>query len=206
MRDVLPNERLSRLLQLEHFHFWFVGRRALIARLLDRHLKDKSRLILDLGCGVGAMLEMLTQQGHLVVGLDIRPECLHFVRERLRSASVLQAEASHLPLKDNSLGAVMLLDVLEHLNDEAALMEVRRVLEPRGMVVITVPAMPGLWSYRDRAAGHIRRYTHSQLSSLLVNSEFRVQEMRYYQFLLFPLVWISRPKKYFVASDSLSLS
>jgi SAM-dependent methyltransferase len=85
-----------------------------------------------------------------------------------------------------------LLDVLEHVDDTRALAEARRVLRPGGLLLITVPAMPWLWSYRDRAAGHRRRYTRSALRRLAEDCGFEVAELRYYQCALLPLVAASR--------------
>ncbi|MEW6231240.1 MAG: class I SAM-dependent methyltransferase [Chloroflexota bacterium] len=185
-------DRLSRLSQLERWHFWFVGRRALIERLLNRYLNGKDQFVLDLGCGTGLMLETLMRRGYRVVGLDLRPEGLYTTRQRLPHSWLLQADTSHLPLKEEAFGVVTLLDVLEHVDDGVLLSEIYRVMQPGGWAVITVPAMPWLWSYRDEAAGHLRRYTRQQLGRMLANAHLHVQEIRYYQCLLLPLVVITR--------------
>jgi ubiquinone/menaquinone biosynthesis C-methylase UbiE len=185
-------DRLLRLAQIERQHFWFVGRRTLIQRLLDKHLNRKGQLILDLGCGTGSMLELLTRRDQRVVGLDLRPEGLRKMRRKLPEVWLLQAEATNLPLMDGAFDAVLALDILEHVDDQRLLAEVQRVLRPGGLAIISVPAMPWLWSYRDEAAGHLRRYTQRRLISVLDGAQLRVQELRYYQFVLFPLVMAAR--------------
>ena len=184
--------QLVRLSQLERWHFWFVGRRVLIDRLLDKYLNGKAQFVLDLGCGTGLMVDILMQQGHRVVGLDIRPEGLRATRQAQPESWLLQAEATHLPLAENVFDAVMLLDVLEHVDDRALLAGVHRILRPGGLVLITVPAMPWLWSGRDEAAHHLRRYTRRHLSRVLGNAQFSIEEVRYYQCLLMPIVAITR--------------
>lgn len=185
-------DRLSRLSQIELRHFWFVGRRVLLDQLLNRFLGNKAQQVLDLGCGTGLMVDILMRQGHHVVGLDLRPEGLSAIHKALPQSWLLQAEATRLPLKENTFDAVMLLDVLEHVDDRLLLAEVRRVLRPGGVAVITVPAMPWLWSYRDEAAGHLRRYTRRQLTGLLDGAQFQLLKISYYQCLLFPLVLVTR--------------
>lgn len=185
-------ERLSRLSQLEQWHFWFVGRRVLIDRLFKRYLNDTAQPILDVGCGTGLLLKILMHNGYRVVGLDLRPEGLYTTRQAFPRSSLLQADATHLPLRDNVFGAVILLDILEHVDDQLLLAEVRRVLRPGGWALITVPANPRLWSYRDEAAGHLRRYPRRELLRVISNAQLRLQEVRYYQCLLLPLMVITR--------------
>jgi SAM-dependent methyltransferase len=104
----------------------------------------------------------------------------------------MRADATRLPIADNVFGAVLLLDVLEHVDDHAALAEVHRVLRPGGVAVITVPAVPWLWSYRDEAAGHLRRYGRRQLVQAITGARLAVLAVQYYQCLLFPLVAATR--------------
>jgi len=188
----LPPDRLGRLSRAEGWHFWFVGRRALVDQLLGRYLPPDGRPLLDLGCGTGLQLRELSVRGYRMLGVDVRPEGLMETRAALPGARVLRGSATKLPLADHSLGGVLLLDVLEHVDDGAALAEVRRVLRPGGAAVITVPALPFLWSHRDEAAGHLRRYTRRGLSRAVSLAGLELMELRFYQFLLFPVVLLSR--------------
>ncbi|MDO8671771.1 MAG: class I SAM-dependent methyltransferase [Dehalococcoidia bacterium] len=185
-------ERLSRLSEIERWHYWFIGRRALLLTLLRNYLGAEDQLILDIGCGTGLMLQVLAQQGLRAVGTDLRPEGLHAISHVLPGARIAQAEATHLPFLDNAFSAAMLLDVIEHTDDRAVLEEAFRVLRPGGHAIIVAPAMPFLWSYRDEAAGHLRRYSRKLFLEVLAHADLEVREVRYYQCLLFPLVAISR--------------
>lgn len=187
-----PLARLTRLAEIERWHFWFIGRRKLIARLLDKYLRNREGLLLDLGCGTGLMVENLVRAGYRVVGLDRLPEGLTVARQLGGGAWPVQSEATRLPLRSGVFGGVLLLDVLEHVEEKELLHEVRRILAPGGVLVITVPAIPWLWSYRDEAAGHLRRYRRRQLARLLEAGGFQVKEMRFYQCILFPMVLLTR--------------
>lgn len=186
-------ERLGRLAQLEGWHFWFAGRRMLVERMLDRFPAGKGQLVLDVGCGTGAMVRSLAARDYRVVGLDLHPEGLRAARSEAAPWRLIRADARRLPVADEAVGAVLLLDVLEHTDDRAALAEVHRVLRPSGVAIITVPAVPWLWSHRDEAAGHLCRYSRRRLLDAVAGARLAVETVRYYQCLLFPLMVVARP-------------
>ena len=190
--EMFSPDRLARLATIEDRHFWFVGRRALLKRLLQRYLRITSAFVVDVGCGTGDMVALMMGRGYRVLGLDLRPEGLEVRHERVPEATFVRGDVAALPLAGSSCDAVTLLDVLEHVDDVAALKEVRRILRPEGLLFLTVPAFPWLWSYRDKAAGHRRRYSRRGLCRLLTESGFAVQDLRFYQFLLFPALLLTR--------------
>lgn len=184
--------RLARLAELEDWHFWFLARRDLIRRLIRRHLHRQAAFILDVGCGTGSILAELSRDGHRVMGVDSRREGLRRIGPTLPSALLAQADATLLPLRPGSADLVLLLDVLEHVPDHLALEEVRRVLRPGGKAIIAVPAFTKLWSYRDVGAGHRRRYSREQVLALARGAGLEVCEVRHFQFLLLPILALSR--------------
>lgn len=184
-RSASTSSHVDRIRRAEGWHFWFRGRRALVGRLLARHAVSKEQRILDVGCGTGLLAERLRRRGFRVVGLD------RVVGEH-RGAPTIRADAVRLPINDGSVDVCLFLDVLEHVDDRAALAEARRVLRPGGLAILSVPAAPSVWSHRDRVAGHLRRYSRRGLVRVLSGAGFRVEEIRYYQFLLFPLFLVSR--------------
>lgn len=184
--------RLRRLAELEDWHFWFTARRSLIHRLIRRHLRQGPAVVLDVGCGTGSMLTALAGDGHRVIGVDYRREGLRGIRSNLPSALLAQADAIRLPVRPDSVGLLLLLDVLEHVPDDQALGEVRRVLRPGGKAIIAVPARAGLWSYRDDDAGHLRRYSSQQLLALAGAAQLEVCEVRYFLFFLLPILALAR--------------
>jgi SAM-dependent methyltransferase len=183
--------RLSRISEIEAWHFWFVGRRALVDRLVDRHVPPNA-IVLDLGCGTGSTLIGLARKGRRAIGMDVRPEGLAALRNADDSVALVRGDASALPFVNAGVDAVILLDVLEHVDDRQLLAQLLEILRPGGKLVITVPALPSLWSYRDEDAGHWRRYTRASLIDTLRAAGFEVVEVRYYQFALLPLVVLTR--------------
>jgi SAM-dependent methyltransferase len=184
-------DRLSRLADLEDWHFWFLGRRALVVALV-RELIPRPAKVLDIGCGNGAMLAALVDDGYQTVGVDALAPGLHRARRRLPGARVARASARRLPFANGAFDAAVVLDLLEHADDRAVLAQALCVLRPGGMLIASVPAGSWLWSYRDDDAGHLRRYSRTSVRALLRASEFEIVSMRGYQALLLPVLAVTR--------------
>lgn len=175
---------------LEDRYWWFVSRRRLARALLRRFAPPQGSL-LDLGCGTGALLTELSSS-HPTVGIDFSTDALVFCTERgLRQ--VLLGDAQAMPFVGGTFDAVVSLDTLEHVPDDAAaIREVARVLKPGGVVVINVPAFRFLWGPHDLALMHYRRYTKAELRAVLEASGLKVAKLSYSVFFLFPLVVMIR--------------
>ncbi len=175
---------------MQSWHFWFVSRRELVQSLLSREVRAGDTL-LDVGCGTGANLA-LAGDGVRKLGVDIHIEEL--------TPGMLQGDATALPLRSASVDVVLALDVLEHVDDDAMLAEVARVLRDGGRLIATVPALRALWSVRDEAAGHRRRYSRAMLHDLLSRHGFRFLDLRGFQFVLLPLVLLTRLRRESIAA------
>ena len=86
-----------------------------------------------------------------------------------------------------------MLDVLEHIDQEkSSLLSVKRQLKDNGVLILTVPAYPFLWSQHDENACHKRRYTRKSLIKVLEKSGYRIQKISYINTFLFPIICILR--------------
>lgn len=189
----MNHEEYERMYRFEDSYWWFVARRQLIRSLIrERHQADGLLRILDLGCGTGAMLDVLAPFGK-VTGADFAVEALSFCRQRGNQYALTRADARRLPFADSSFDVVTAMDIIEHIdNDKAASAEIFRVLRPGGQVYITVPAYQSLWSEHDEALHHHRRYTAPMMRDLLQRVGFKVVKLTYTVSALFPGVWIYR--------------
>ena len=144
---------------------------------------------LDVGCNVGAHSHFAARQGLAVVGMDIDPRALGHARfllgwEKMRRALVVQADADRtFPLADGSFDRVLAFDVIEHVADPAHLLaEIRRVLTPDGLLLLTAPNAETAWKKRYRAAGlpffadvsHRVEYTRAGIEQTLCEAGFAV--------------------------------
>ncbi|NIM95059.1 MAG: methyltransferase domain-containing protein [Anaerolineales bacterium] len=186
------HDRLARLANIESWHFWFAGRISWLTRTLRRYPIKNDDFVLDLGCGTGTTFQFLTHLGYRTVGIDLRPEGLRSIVNTLDETNLVQAEVAQIPFYANMFDVIIMLDVFEHVDARSAILEVSRVLKPGGWLILTVPAMDWLWSYRDQAAGHRQRFSKGQLTDLLAPASLQPVEIRYYQFFLFPMVIFSR--------------
>ena len=179
---------------IERWHWWFRGRRRILQSVLRRELPEApSRRILSVGCGPAEGLQWLQPfagPGGTVSGLDV--ECVH-ARHRPPGVQFAIGSMQLAPLKTASFDAVLALDVLEHLDDDAAgLREVLRLVRPGGLLMITVPAMPSLWGRQDVVSEHRRRYTRGTLTRLFESVALRGCRVHYFNSLLFPAVAMVR--------------
>lgn len=123
---------------------------------------DGRARILDVGCGTGAGIEEFRPYGS-VTGVDFSETAIRYSRRRQCTRTAV-ADASRLPFESSSFDLIAMIEVLEHVDDDAGtLTEIARVLTPGGLIVLTVPAYQWLWSVRDEQLHHKRRYTRTHL-------------------------------------------
>jgi SAM-dependent methyltransferase len=183
----MKREFADQYASIEEWHWWFHGRREILGALLSRHLAGRLPVrLVSVGCGPpeGLLwLKPLVGSGGHLVGCDLNssyhfsPGCgVDYVAGNLES----------IPLASQSFDVVLASDVLEHLDDDVAgLRESARLLKPRGLLVVTVPAMPSLWGRQDVVSHHRRRYTKSTLSAALDKAGLAGAQITYFNTLLF---------------------
>jgi len=169
------------MFRVEQSHWWYTGRRKILESFLEdicSHITDRRPRILDVGCGTGANLLMLSKYGD-AEGVDISEDALAFCRER-GLENVKLGAAEKLPYEDGTFDLVTALDVVEHLDDDlGGLREMRRVLRPGGRVLLFVPTFMFLWGLQDDVSHHRRRYRMPELRRVLEQAGFEVERTTY---------------------------
>lgn len=163
--------------ELEHAHFWWKVRRELISRILSERVGLIGTRILDVGCGAGLTMRRLADAGALVEGIEVDPA---FERASVVEPGVIRYGDILMLDIERRYDVVLMLDVLEHIEDEgAALARVIEILEPGGLFVLTVPAYQWLWSHHDEMNKHHRRYTARSVSRVLGQAGLQVERCGY---------------------------
>ncbi len=200
----MDREVYNRLDELEQDHWWFSARRAILERVIrDNALKGGRIKILEAGCGTGGNLQMLSRLGDLVAfepDDDARKVAAGKSGCEIRHGTLPDGN----PYKDDKFDLIVAFDVIEHVEqDEESLAALRQSLAPGGKLIMTVPALPWMWSAHDERHHHFRRYTRSGLGETLQRAGFRPVGLTYFNTLLFPLIaGVRAIKKLFGLSEA----
>lgn len=181
---------------LEKQHWWWVARREIILSILkklrQREHHDRKSSLLDVGCGAGINLAFLRDEFDCI-GVEPDPVLVEKARSNSGVPVYEGVLPSALPSFDRKFDYIMLLDVLEHIDDDlAALKSVALLLAPGGRIIINVPALPFLWSVHDEVNQHKRRYVMKELQRLISGAGLGVSFIRYWGSLPVPLAYLER--------------
>jgi len=181
---------------VEDTHWWFVGRRAILESFLRpiceklKAEKEGELRILDVGCGTGANIKMLSQFGK-AEGVDVSDDALEFCRKK--GLKVAKGTAEELPFEDESFELTTALDVIEHLDDDiSGLKEMFRVTRKGGRSLIFVPAFMWLWGVQDDISHHRIRYTKRQIVDRLKVAGYEIERATYANFTFFAPILAGR--------------
>lgn len=185
-------KHLNELIAVERTYWWHLAKRELVCGQLVRHLPPPGRLV-EGGVGAGGNLLAFRDLGYEVTGFDCMPESVAHCRESgLPDVHVHELEM-RWPVGAATLRAVVLLDVLEHLDQPvAALRHAADALQPDGGIIASVPAGPWLMGPWDRMLGHRRRYTMRALRQQAAQAGLRSVWMSYWNAFTLPAAIVVR--------------
>jgi SAM-dependent methyltransferase len=179
-----------------------------IIRLVQRHGRLTGPAV-DFGCGPGDFVEELLRLGVSCKAIDVSVEAVDRVQRRFAGRpgflGAFAGSLDRLPLQDGEAGAIFLIEVLEHLTPETAALagvEFRRVLQPGGHVIVTVPneedlqanavACPDCGCVFHRMQ-HVQRFSRESLSEWLVGVGFQPVFVAGLHLKHFAGSWMIRP-------------
>lgn len=174
-------------------HWWFVGRRAIIHSILDRFVGSRpDAKVLEAGCGFGGNFRMLESYGR-VHAFEFNDQAREYAARQTTGPVTYGALPNETGFDDTKFDLIVILDVLEHIDDDlGSLASLRDRLSDGGSLLITVPAVPALWSEHDVLHHHKRRYSKRQLEKKLAEAGLSIRSIGYFNLLLFPLAAAQR--------------
>ena len=182
----MESAHLTELIDLENSYWWHVSKRKIATGLLQQHAPAPARIV-EGGIGAGGNLKFWRDAGYQVTGMDVMDESIAHAKD-LGIEDVHNHDLHQpWPIEEDSVDAIVLLDVLEHLADPVqALLEGKKTLRENGCIIFTVPAYPFLFSDWDQRLGHYRRYTPTMLRGQALDAGMTVASLRYWNSFTFP--------------------
>jgi 2-polyprenyl-3-methyl-5-hydroxy-6-metoxy-1,4-benzoquinol methylase len=188
--DHMVEEILIEQAGLIRMHPWWRARAQLTLALLSRLGVYAPARVLDAGCGWGVNLAALEQRGYSAVGMDISRRALEMLDRERCGRGLVEADLSRsLPDGLEPYDAVLALDVIEHLDDDRAAIErLGELTSPGGVVIVSVPALPEMFSEFDRIQGHRRRYLPETLRRSFAGTALVLEQIFWWGAWLVPVL------------------
>jgi SAM-dependent methyltransferase len=178
----------TQMSEIEDSHWWFVSRRLILSHLISELKLPPDAKILDAGSGTGGNIAMLSQHGK-VFPMELNDAAREIAFQLKNKAIEPGFLPNNIPFRDLKFDLIVLLDVLEHVEDDiASLLSLKSRLKDNGWLLITVPAYPWLWSRHDESNHHKRRYVLRDLRRISKNAGLSIYYISYFNFVLFPLI------------------
>jgi SAM-dependent methyltransferase len=186
-------EYFSKLAELEFSNFWFQARNELVLWAMRKYQPNASTFF-EVGCGTGFVLSGIarTLPKLTLFASEIFLAGLTHAVKRVPSANFMQMDARQVPFAEE-FDVIGAFDVIEHIEeDEKVLFQLYRAIKPGGVLLLTVPQHPWLWSASDEYACHVRRYTCKQIEQKVFKAGFKLLRSTSFVTSLLPVMMLSR--------------
>jgi SAM-dependent methyltransferase len=177
--------------QIEKYHWWFKAKKLFVGRTLKKYLKKKKYKILDAGCGVGTMSDLLSEFGQ-VISMDKHPSAIFYAGKK--GLKVTKGSVNKMPFKKSSFDMVAFFDVLYHrdVNDSQALKQAYEVLKDDGILIVTDSGSNILSRRHDEVMHARQRYSLSEMEEKVKKAGFEIIKKSYIFCFTYPLFLIAK--------------
>lgn len=191
----MESDAYLKMSQVERTHWWYVARRQIVRSQIERLGLKTNALVLEVGSGTGGNFPLLSNFGP-VSAIEMDAGAREIAKNSIAGTTV-DLRAGKLPednpFADMKFDLVVMLDVLEHIEDDDGTMKALfACMETSGKILITVPAYQWLWGPHDKVLHHKRRYTRTELRRVIEGAGLKVRKISYFNTFLFPLVALIR--------------
>lgn len=182
-----PDSGNESCFELEDASFWFRHRNDCITAVVNRF--PPGGTIVDVGGGNGFVARRLLDEGYDTAVLEPGPSGAFNAKTQRGIPEVFCCTLEEAEFRGGAIAAMGFFDVLEHIENDAALLSLAySALRPGGLVYITVPAEAWLWSRRDEQVQHFRRYDRNRVKELLGDRFEVVYDTYFFAPLVIPVV------------------
>jgi SAM-dependent methyltransferase len=163
--------------------------------MFDRLSRWVGSRVLEIGSGIGNMSQFFIDRERVVL-TDTESAYRSALKNTFGNRANVEIIDLRLPeipdaLSDQHFDTIVCLNVLEHIEDDnASLTAMHNLLEPRGKLVLLVPALPSLYGSLDRALGHYRRYTRKSLRARYKENGLMMRHLEYFNMAGMPGWWV----------------
>ncbi len=187
----MQKNEYKRMASIEASHWWYKALHALLLQNLNKLKLSKQVYVLDAGCGTGRFSQLLKAQ-YQVTSFDYSSQALRYASKH--NLNLIQASLNQIPFKNKSFSAAFCISVLDQqsIDDNQALTQIFRVLNPKGYLVLVVPAYNWLFSHHDKAIYARKRYQFFEIRRLLKQNNFKIIKSQYIFSFLFPIFLFKR--------------
>jgi SAM-dependent methyltransferase len=174
-------------------HWWYKARTRILDKVIASLKFASTPDILEIGCGTGPNLKMLSQHGH-VKGLEYSEVALEIACRTLPDIPVRKGWLpDNVDVWGQSFDLLCAFDVLEHVeDDESSLRAMKGILRQGGFLFLALPAYQWLFGPYDAAGGHYRRYDKKDITDKLMRNGYVIRYSTYINTFLFPCVLVGR--------------
>jgi len=155
--------------------------------------KIKGKIILDIGCGRGFLIDVLNKKGKKTFGIEPNKELIRLAKKNNPNLNIIKGKAEDIDkCFKKKVDTITMVDVLEHIkDDDNQIKKVYKHLNKKSQLILVVPAFPSLYGKRDKNMGHYRRYSKKKLIDLIKKKGFKNIKIRYWNMLGFLPYFIS---------------
>ncbi len=180
--------------EVEKDHWWYVGRREILSKIISNmKLKENSK-ILEVGCGSGGNLCMLSSYGNLTA-VDMSTDAVEMAKSKKQKNTDIYKGSlpNEMPNLNEKFDLICMFDVLEHIEEhQEALEKIKTYLTDDGRVILTVPAYKWLYGKHDEHLHHKRRYYKNEIIDLALSVGYKIKRVTYFNTILFPIALVVR--------------
>jgi SAM-dependent methyltransferase len=186
----------EKMYQAERKLWWYQTLHSLTLKTLSDNFTERNIRIVDGGCGTGGLMEILKENSYPnVSGFDISVHALKFSKERALNAFPGDLKKLKEYFSISSIDVFISNDSLYFLNEEerkSFAENILHVLKPGGILIMNLPALKAFRGTHDISVGIGNRFSKKDIPRLFNPARYEVLEMRYWPFLLSPIIYTVR--------------